>query len=708
MKNRLSLLVLMLTFICLAASGQKNNNTPKSPTPTEISLQDSIQSLQVAISSLHDSIQSVQSAYYTQKDSINASLSILLDSIQSLQVKIQKLDVEKQMNQLEKEFEKYRWDFGQSVDNYNDKIAIWLAIITLIIAAFGIAIPYNMNSKNEKYMEKLLQDAKDKADKAENALNDLQPKVKKAEGVVTTIEGLKGNVDEAAKKAKAIQYFIQALQESDENRAIALYDKCIGEDKEFAEAYNNRGFLKHKINGPDASKEAMSDYDNAIKLIEKQDRGIYAEAYNNRGILYFENQEFDKAKEDFDAAISQYYAEAYLNLGLLKYAKGDRADIFENIDKAIELKPNFAEAYYIRGLFKLVYWFLGPGDEDIKKAKEFKPNVIEAYPNRNQLTGEIKEWDNSFNGVEYSRDIKTLIRVPYDKQGIFKIPNRVAEIGVKAFLGCTEIKSYDVEKNNSNYCSIDGVLYSIDKCLLIRVPCDKGSFRIPDSVTEIFGGAFEGCINLTSIVIPERVTKIGVYAFRGCTNLTSIVIPNSVNEIGHSAFEGCTSLPSIVIPDSVTEIKLSAFEECTSLSSIVIPKSVTVIGDNAFAGCTTLTSIVIPDSVTEFGRCAFSGCTSLTSIVIPKNLTKIWEFAFNGCTSFTSIVIPDSVTEIGYGAFFSSSKKIHLKHTSPVDFSKAFKDINVSKITLYVPKGSLKSYKDSGYYSGFKIEEDQS
>jgi hypothetical protein len=137
------------------------------------------------------------------------------------------------------------------------------------------------------------------------------------------------------------------------------------------------------------------------------------------------------------------------------------------------------------------------------------------------------------------------------KNGLFKLPPGVTEIGEGAFCGCTSLTS------------------------------------IPPGVTKIGAYAFDGCTSLTSI--PAGVTEIGEGAFRGCTSLTSI--PAGVTEIGAWAFRGCTNLTSI--PAGVTKIGQGAFCGCTSLTSI--PAGVTEIGKGAFCGCTSLTSI--PDEL---------------------------------------------------------------------------------------------------------------
>ena len=288
------------------------------------------------------------------------------------------------------------------------------------------------------------------------------------------------------------------------------------------------------------------------------------------------------------------------------------------------------------------------------------------------------------------------------------IPNSVTSIGGGAFYGCLSLTSIDVETNNQNYASIDGVLYNKEITTLICYPggktsitilnsvtsigyyafatCSLTSITIPNSVTSIGGGAFSGCSSLTSITIPNSVTSIGEYTFFGCSSLTSITIPNSVTSIGESAFSGCSSLTSITIPNSVTLIGESAFSGCSSLTSITIPNSVTLIGERAFYGCSALTSVqwnakkcnnfsdyyydsyydpfndirgqitsfTFGDSVEHIPAYLCCFMSKLTSITIPNSVTSIGVNAFVDCTSLTSITIPESVTLIGRFAFYGT------------------------------------------------------
>ncbi|WP_051588829.1 leucine-rich repeat protein [Ruminococcus sp. NK3A76] len=275
------------------------------------------------------------------------------------------------------------------------------------------------------------------------------------------------------------------------------------------------------------------------------------------------------------------------------------------------------------------------------------------------------------------------------------IPDSVTSIEDDTFLGCTSLTSINVGKNNTQYLSVDGVLYNKDKTELIYCPQGKTSITIPDSVTSIGDSAFYSCTSLTSInagnnntqyssvdgvlynkdkteliccpqgktsiTIPDSVTSIGDIAFYSCKSLTSVTLPDGVTSIGNSSFADCTGLTGITIPDSVTYIDSWAFDACASLKSIKIPDSVESIGHGAFNDCASLTSIKIPDSVTSIDYGAFYYCIGLKNVIISNSVQSIGDDAFRFCESLTSITIPDSVKIIGSDAFESCADSFTIK-----------------------------------------------
>ena len=228
------------------------------------------------------------------------------------------------------------------------------------------------------------------------------------------------------------------------------------------------------------------------------------------------------------------------------------------------------------------------------------------------------------------------------------IPDGVTSIWDMAFCGCSSLKYISIPKsviclNGNPFFKWDGELKCLSPYFIYE---DDVLFNKDKSKIIAFRDK-----KATSYVIPDSVTRIGDGAFEGCTSLKSLVTPDSVTSIGGSAFENCYSLSSLVLPDSVTSIGAWAFSGCSDLADIVIPDGVTSIGNYAFCGCESLADIVIPDGVTSIGNYAFCGCESLTDIVIPDSVNSIGSSAFEGCTSLSSVVIPDSVTRIGNGAF---------------------------------------------------------
>ena len=277
------------------------------------------------------------------------------------------------------------------------------------------------------------------------------------------------------------------------------------------------------------------------------------------------------------------------------------------------------------------------------------------------------------------------------------IPERLNDIGAWPFSGCSSLTEFKVSAKNSNYVSVNGVLYNKDKTVIIHYPAKKKdkSYKIPDGVAIIAGDAFKYSANLTSITIPDSVEHIGDSAFYNCASLTSITIPKDVTNIGDQAFRGCISLTEIkvatansnfvslngvlfskdkttlicypagkkdksyTISDGVTSIYWCAFSDSKNLTAI----NVATENQNYFSvngvlynkGKTKLIcypagkkdkSYTIPDGVTSIYDCAFSDCTSLKRITIPDGMLTIGVHSFFGCANLTSVTIPGSVISV--------------------------------------------------------------
>jgi hypothetical protein len=279
------------------------------------------------------------------------------------------------------------------------------------------------------------------------------------------------------------------------------------------------------------------------------------------------------------------------------------------------------------------------------------------------------------DGVLFTKDEKTLLVYPAaNGKTAYVIPAGVTSISREAFGGCSGLASIaipagvsridimafarsprlaaiSVSSENQQYKDIDGVLFSKDGKTLHAYPAGgKTAYTIPDSVTAIDVGAFDGCSGLTSVTIPAGVAAIGAGAFLNCTGLTVVVIPKGIATINQSVFSGCTSLKSVTIPDGVTSIGYQAFWGCKSLASVTIPKSVTTIDAQAFVRCSGLTTITIPDGVTSIGEMAFAMCSSLTSITIQASVTRVGYDAFSVCDKLKPEVRADIRKRFGKAA----------------------------------------------------------
>ena len=222
------------------------------------------------------------------------------------------------------------------------------------------------------------------------------------------------------------------------------------------------------------------------------------------------------------------------------------------------------------------------------------------------------------------------------------------------------------------------------------------TLTIPDTVTAIEDGAFDGCISLSTVTAPAFAIKyldpttvtnltisggeITADMLEDFTALESFTVGKGVTAIAEGSFKNCVALNKLASDESNTAYKVvngclidvnaKKVITVTATANIEIPAdgSVTAIGAYAFAG-KNIASVVIPATVTAIGEGAFEGVTTLTNVKIPVQFTSIFEnkegvtsltvygtaaltkAVLEGYTSLTEIVIASTVASVEAGAF---------------------------------------------------------
>ena len=220
------------------------------------------------------------------------------------------------------------------------------------------------------------------------------------------------------------------------------------------------------------------------------------------------------------------------------------------------------------------------------------------------------------------------------------IPNSVTSIGNYAFAECTGLTSINVASDNSNYCSVDGVLFNKDKTtlILIQYPGGKqGAYTIPNSVTSIGDFAFSGCSGLTSIEIPNSVTSIGGWAFLNCSGLTSVTIEaETPPTLGSNVFYNTNNCP-IYVPCGTLEAYKTAWADYADRIRLGVEYMITGKVNDANAGsvdyptsaCGDVVITAIPNYGYHFTQWSDGNTDNPRTIELTQDTTFTAEFAYD-------------------------------------------------------------------------------
>ena len=139
------------------------------------------------------------------------------------------------------------------------------------------------------------------------------------------------------------------------------------------------------------------------------------------------------------------------------------------------------------------------------------------------------------------------------------IPSSVTFIGLSAFQYCENLVNVNIP---TSVTTVEGSAFSYTKWY-DNLP--DGEVYINNTLYRYKGTAPEN----TQIVVKDGTTRIAGFTFWNQSNIVAIELPQTLTDIEHGAFEGCTQLSSILIPKNVTFIGCSAFAKCTGLMEVI-------------------------------------------------------------------------------------------------------------------------------------------
>ena len=350
--------------------------------------------------------------------------------------------------------------------------------------------------------------------------------------------------------------FVSLMDASTNQEVAVLYDDGTATYPNDGDLYENDGVYSNYL---DLSGNQVGDYSYYAQYTVNG-KTYTSDTVTVRVYRQFTEQELADMQKITDTLNALINSEEYAALSVEKKVKAlsDRINSLAEVDETLgyalvdadsirynNVTYQFEFKDYI-GLNYVYYAYTIPNTDATD-------NSAFAYVNHGDSI-EITGFNNSVSDVVIPSEIEGL-PVTAISVGAFylstitsiEIPNTVTSIGEMAFLGCTSLKSVklstgvakidknafgscsalrevQVAKDNPNFSSLDGVLYSKAQDTLVIYPAAKtdAAYTIPGGVTSVAMYAFSENPYLETIAIPNSLIKVGDSAFFNCKNLRSV------------------------------------------------------------------------------------------------------------------------------------------------------------------------------------------
>ena len=178
-----------------------------------------------------------------------------------------------------------------------------------------------------------------------------------------------------------------------------------------------------------------------------------------------------------------------------------------------------------------------------------------------------------------------------------------------SYLRGLDVKTINITEKNKYYCSVDGVVFTKDKTVLIAYPSlRKGHYDIPEGTLSVYSYSFSSSA-IESVNFPDSLDNIGDNAFSYCEKLKHIGfnktiedfsrygsdniftrcgievldIPGNIKVLGETMFYSC-QVKKLILHEGIEIIKGGALNFADPDAEIELPESLKFVNGSNFIG----------------------------------------------------------------------------------------------------------------------------
>ena len=263
---------------------------------------------------------------------------------------------------------------------------------------------------------------------------------------------------------------------------------------------------------------------------------------------------------------------------------------------------------------------------------------------------------------------------------VARIPETVSTIGFDTFRACYKL---DKLYNSSNLSCHSGTshwwsdgtsfIITIGRGAGYNVILDPNTSFVVDGITYVITDMVNRLVKIVDVDETKCASDIEIKKVKYRN------VEFTPTELSTAALLGNYTVNSFKFGD-VTTIPSYTFYE-SALTKAEIPNSITSIDQHAFENCKRMTEFVVGTGVNTIDQYVLAGCSALRRVELGPNVANINANSFNGCNKIKTLRVRST--------------------TPPTVNSGVFNDLDKWNCTLYVPKGTVDTYKNANEWKTF-------